>query len=80
MLGKLKKNQLFSAALLVTISLALIFIFDNYIDSTISVNRLTRAIAIESINSSNCIACHTNEGIIAASVGEDDGGHGSEGG
>ena len=74
------KNQVFSAVLMVVLAVVVLAGYQLTRKEQHTAKKLTTPVAMNPIDSSNCIACHTSEGIIGAVVMETDEGHGGEGG
>lgn len=76
------KKQIIGAIVLVIISASLLLLYNmNAEPKPIIAKDPTTPIDMESIDSSSCIACHTDENTIASlAVVSDDEGHGAEGG
>lgn len=78
--GIVSNNRLVSAAAITLVSIAVIFGIHFLLVGSGPLEPTT-PIAIEPIDSSNCIACHTDaEAIERLAVLDEDGGHGGEGG
>lgn len=77
---KFYNNRVFSAAIMVVLSVSILFGYQLTKKSEHIAKKLTTPVAMDPIDSSNCIACHTSEGIIGSVVMEVDEGHGGEGG
>lgn len=77
--GRLFDNRLFSLVIMSVLSLAIIFGYHMTRKTEHTARALTTPVAIDPIDSSSCIACHTSESVIGAVVMERDEGHGSEG-
>lgn len=76
---KFYQNRFFSAGIMIILSATLLFGYQMTNKTQHTAKKLTTPVAIEPIDSSNCIICHTSESIIGSVVMETDEGHGSEG-
>lgn len=76
---KFYNNRLFSALIMIILSISILFGYKLTQKTEHTAKRLTTPIAMDLIDSGNCIACHTSEGIIGSVVMATDEGHGSEG-
>ncbi|NLK44469.1 MAG: hypothetical protein GX300_08765 [Tissierellia bacterium] len=79
MKGKLSDNRIFSAAIMVVLTIVILFGYHMTRGTVVTARQLTTPVHIEPIDSSSCIACHTSESVIGSVVMETDEGHGSEG-
>jgi len=77
---KFYQKAIFGAAILIALSVVILFTYQLTNKSEHIAKKLTTPVAIEPIDSSNCIACHTSESIIGSVIIESDEGHGGEGG
>ena len=78
--GKKRNNQLIGALVMVALAVVILFGIHSLTTGS-SPEGPTTPIAIAPTDSSYCIACHTDAGIIESmAVLVDDGGHGGEGG
>ncbi len=78
--GNIFNNRLVSAAVLVILAVAVLAGYHlTKKDQHVAGNTQT-PVHMEPIDSSNCIACHTSEGIMASVVMEVEEGHGGSGG
>lgn len=77
---KFYNNRLFSGVIMIVLSASILFGYQLTKKSEHIVKQLTTPVAMDPIDSSNCIACHTSEGIIGSVVMETAEGHGGEGG
>lgn len=78
--NKFYNNRIFNAIIMIALSVGILSGFHLTKKSEHKAKQLTTPVAMDSIDSSNCIACHTSEGIIGAVVMESGEGHGGEGG
>lgn len=76
---KFSQNRFFSAGIMIVIAIGILFGYQMTSETTHTAKKLTTPVAIDPIDSSNCIACHTSESIIGSVVMEIDESHGSEG-
>lgn len=76
---KFYNNRIFSAVIMIALSISILFGYQLTRKSEHIAKKLTTPVAMDPIDSSNCIACHTSEGIIGSVIMETDEGHGSEG-
>lgn len=74
------KNRIFSAALMVVLAVVVLFGYQLTRKEQHTAKKLTSPVAMDPIDSSNCIVCHTSEAVIGAVVMESDEGHGGSGG
>ncbi len=78
--GKISSNRMISALVMAMLAVALLFGIHSLTAGS-SNKGPTTPIAMAPTDSSSCIACHTDAGIIESmAVLVDDGGHGGEGG
>lgn len=76
---KFYKNRILSAGIMIILSVGILFGYQMTNKTEHIAKKLTTPVAIDPIDSSNCIICHTSEQIIGSVVMETDEGHGSEG-
>lgn len=77
--SKLLENRIISLGLMIVVSVGILSAYQFTRKAEHTVKQLTTPVAIEPIDSSSCIACHTSESVIGSVVMEFDEGHGSEG-
>ncbi|MFA5576195.1 MAG: hypothetical protein WCZ27_01320 [Tissierellaceae bacterium] len=77
---KFYHKAIFGALVMVILAVVILFTYQLTNKSEHIAKKLTTPVAIDPIDSSNCIACHTSESIIGSVVIESDEGHGGEGG
>jgi len=78
--NKFYDNRFFSVAIMILLSVSILSAYQLTKKTEHIAKKLTTPVAMESIDSSNCIACHTSEGIIGSVVMDTGEGHGGEGG
>lgn len=78
--GNIFKNRIFSAALMIVLAVVVLFGYQLTRKEQHTAKKLTSPVAMDPIDSSNCIVCHTSESVIGAVVMESDEGHGGSGG
>lgn len=76
---KFYNNRFFSAIIMVILSISILFGYQLTKRTKHTARKLTTPVAMDPIDSSNCIACHTSENVIGSIVMNTDEGHGSEG-
>ncbi len=76
---KFYNNRIFSAVIMIIVSVGILFGYQLTNKTEHVARKLTTPVAMDPIDSSNCIACHTSESIIGSVVMETSEGHGSEG-
>lgn len=67
---KFYNNRLFSAVIMIVIAVGLLFGYQLTRKSEHIARKLTTPVAIDPIDSSSCIICHTSEAIIGSVVME----------
>lgn len=81
-MSKKKKGyskQIIGLVMMLVLTAGVLFSYQATQKSEHVAKQLTTPVAMDPIDSSNCIACHTSERIIGDVVMEVDEGHGSEG-
>lgn len=74
-------NRILSALIIVALSVSVLALYKSSAGTSNVADSLTTPIDMESIDSSSCIACHTDEGIISSlAVVSDASAHAAEGG
>lgn len=76
---KFYNNRLFNAVIMIILSISILFGYQLSKRTEHIARKLTTPVAMNPIDSSNCIACHTSESIIGSVVMATDEAHGSEG-